>query len=192
MLASITPLGERSRGFSWRVTAATFALGALTAGAAAGAVLGLLGSLLPAGHHWRVIAAAAATVAAIAFDATPVRLPTTRRQVNEDWLGRYRGWVYGIGFGAQLGVGVATIVTTAAVYLAGIFALLTGDPGTGAVVGVSFGAIRALSLLPACGARDPQGLSALHRRLLELEPRIRTATPVLEMAVLIVLLAVLA
>ena len=29
-----------------------------------------------------------------------LRLPTTRRQVNEDWLGRYRGWVVGVGFGA--------------------------------------------------------------------------------------------
>ena len=36
-----------------------------------------------------------------------------RRQVNEDWMARYRGWAYGAGFGLQLGLGVVTIVTTA-------------------------------------------------------------------------------
>ena len=58
--------------------------------------------------------------AALVVDVSPLRrrLPTTRRQVNEDWMGRYRGWVYGGAFGAQLGSGVATIVTSAAVYAA--------------------------------------------------------------------------
>jgi len=71
------------------------------------------------------------------------RLPTVRRQVNEDWLRRYRSWVYGVGFGAQLGVGFATIVSVSAVYLAFSAALLASSPLGGALVGGAFGLIRA-------------------------------------------------
>ena len=46
-----------------------------------------------------------------------LRLPGPRRQVDERWLHRYRGWVYGVGFGFQLGFGLLTVVTTSTVYL---------------------------------------------------------------------------
>jgi len=120
---------------------------------------------------------------ALLYDATPLRgrLPTTRRQVNEDWLTRYRGWVYGVAFGAQLGVGVATIVTSAAIYATGAVAFLCGDPAIGAAIGAVFGVVRAMSLLPAHGARDGEGLVELHRRLGALELYVRRATPVVEL-----------
>jgi hypothetical protein len=166
MLASITPLGERSRGFSWALTASAFAVGTVTAGALAGAVGGALGALGPCGG-WRDAAGVAVLVAALAVDATPMRsrLPTTRRQVNEDWLTRYRGWVYGVAFGAQLGAGVVTVVTSAAIYAAALGAVLSGTPVAGTVVGAAFGATRALALVPAHGAADPVGLVRLHDRL---------------------------
>src|SRR6185503_13801778 len=82
-------------------------------------------------------------------------LPTVHRQVNEDWLHRYRGWVYGLGFGAQLGLGLATIVTTSAVYATWAAALLSGSPAAGAVIGATFGLLRAAVLLLTVGARTP-------------------------------------
>jgi hypothetical protein len=170
MLASITPLGERSRGSSWGVTASAFAVGAVAAGAAGGAVGGALGSLAPGGT-WRTAAGLGVLLAAVCFDATPLgrRLPTSRRQVNEDWLGRYRGWVYGVAFGAQLGAGLATVVTSAAIYAAAIGAVLCGTVAGGAAVGAAFGLTRALSLLPARMARDGAGLMRLHAALGRLE-----------------------
>jgi hypothetical protein len=167
MLASITPLGERSRGFSWRVTASWFAAAALGAGAMAGAALGAIGSLLPGGSAWRGGVALAGLALVLLFDATPLRrrLPSSRRQVNEDWLGRYRGWVYGAGFGAQLGLGVVTIVTSPAVYATFLLAFLAPGASGGALIGAVFGGVRALSLLPARVAVDPGSLAALHRRL---------------------------
>src|ERR1039458_1210806 len=107
MLMSITPLGERSRGFSWRLTASAFAAGAVAAGALAGAAGGALGSLLPDGS-WRPVAALVVLLVALGFDATPLgrRLPGTRRQVNEDWMARYRGWVYGDALRVELGPGL--------------------------------------------------------------------------------------
>jgi hypothetical protein len=176
MLASITPLGERSRGFSWDVTASAFAVGAVGAGALAGAAGGALGSLAPGGT-WRDVVALALIALALAVDASPLgrHLPSTRRQVNEDWLRRYRGWVYGVAFGAQLGAGVVTIVSSAAVYAAVLGAGLCGTPAAGAAVGGAFGAVRVLSLLPARVARDPGGLVRLHHRLGHAEAPARAA-----------------
>jgi hypothetical protein len=170
MLASITPLGERSRGFRWGWTASAFAIGAVGAGAIGGAVGGAVGSLAPAGS-WRTIAALAVVIAAVCFDATSLRrrLPSSRRQVNEDWMVRYRGWVYGAAFGAQLGSGLATIVTSAAIYAAAAGAVLCGTIAGGAAVGAAFGLTRALSLLPARTARDGAGLARLHTTLGRLE-----------------------
>jgi hypothetical protein len=170
MLASITPLGERSRGFSWGLTVSAFSAGAIGAGALAGALGGALGSLLPAGA-WRGAAALVILTAAVGVDATPLRrrLPSTRRQVNEDWMARYRGWVYGVAFGAQLGTGVTTVVTSAAIYAAALGAVLCGTVASGLAVGAAFGATRALSLLPAGGVRDGPSLLGLHRRLAAFE-----------------------
>jgi MFS family permease len=170
MLASITPLGERSRGFSWRFTAFAFAVGAIIAGAIAGAAGGAVGSLAPGGT-WRSIAAVAVLVVAVGFDSTPLgrRLPSTRRQVNEDWMTRYRGWVYGLAFGGQLGAGLATVVTSAAIYAVALGALLSGTAAAGAALGAAFGVARAVSLLPARGVRDTSGLIRLHRALARFE-----------------------
>src|SRR5664279_4029954 len=125
MLASVTPLGERSRGFSWPLTATSFGLAALAAGVTAGGLAGAVGSLAPAGD-WRSVILLAALLVAVGCDATALRrrLPSTRRQVNEDWLRRYRGWVYGAAFGGQLGVGLVTIVTSAAVYVTALGTVL--------------------------------------------------------------------
>jgi hypothetical protein len=193
MLASITPLGERSRGFSWRVTVTAFVIGSVAAGGLAGAALGAVGSLLPGDERGRGVALAAVLAVALLFDATPLRrrLPTVRRQVNEDWLHRYRGWVYGIGFGAQLGVGVVTIVTTAMVYAALACALLAPGAAAGALIGVCFGTVRGLSLLPARRAQDPGSLVVLHRRLHELETPVATVTAAVELLALAAVLAVL-
>jgi hypothetical protein len=183
MLASITPLGERSRGFSWGVTASAFAAGAVAAGALAGAAGGALGSVAPTGT-WREIVGVALLALALAVDVSPLRrhLPSTRRQVNEDWLTRYRGWVYGVGFGAQLGSGLVTIVTSAAVYAAALGAVLCGSAVAGAAVGGSFGATRALSLLPAREATDPAALIRLHDRLGRAETLVQQLALVAEAA----------
>jgi hypothetical protein len=170
MLTSITPLGERSRGFSWRLTASAFGAGAVAAGALAGAAGGALGSLLPHGS-WRPIAALVVLLVALGFDATPLgrHLPGTRRQVNEDWMARYRGWVYGVAFGVQLGTGLATIVTSAALYAAALGAVLCGTAMSGLAVGAAVGITRALSLVPARRVRDTGGLVARHQRLAALD-----------------------
>ena len=193
MLSSITPLGERSRGFSWELTASAFAVGAIFVGAAGGSLLGAVGSLAPDGS-WRSWVGLVALAVALLFDATSLsnRLPSTRRQVNEDWMARYRGWVYGLAFGAQLGAAVATVVTSAAIYAAMFGALVCGSAGGGLAIGIAFGLARALSLLPARGARDTEGLLVLHRRLAAAAPaagRVVVAAELLALGLLITVVA---
>ncbi len=169
MLASITPLGERGRQAIWGVTITAFVSGATVAGAAIGALLGAAGAGLTAiialGSDTRLAVLAVAALAALALDAGPLRVPGPRRQVDERWRDRYRGWVYGLGYGAQLGLGVTTIVSSAATYVALLAALLTATPATGALIVGVFGFVRGATPLAAARVRRPGQLVALHRGL---------------------------
>jgi hypothetical protein len=135
---------------------------------AVGALAGALGvALRTLSGAAVVVLALAGVVIAFLADVVPrrVRLPDWHRQVNEDWMERYRGWVYGAGFGLQLGAGFLTIVTTAAVHLTFFLALLTRSPLGGALVGATFGLVRGISPLMAVRTRDTDSLRRLHQRL---------------------------
>jgi hypothetical protein len=169
MLASITPLGERGRRSHWGITVSAFLVGATVAGAGAGGLLGALGSIvLPA--HGTVVVLAAAIAIAIVLDGLPRAVPGPRRQVDERWLDRYRGWVYGAGYGGQLGLGVTTIVSSAATYVALLAAFLTASAGFGAVIVGCYGAVRGLTPLAAAGVRSQRQLLEFHRALSRWRP----------------------
>ncbi|HEX2047045.1 MAG TPA: sulfite exporter TauE/SafE family protein [Acidimicrobiales bacterium] len=172
MLASIHPLGERARDRKWSVTVSAYVLGSTLAATLLGAALGGLGALLPLTPTVTAVAVVALCALALAFDLRlgGLRLPTVHRQVDKDWLDRYRGWVVGLGFGFQLGLGVVTIVTTAAVYLTLALALLTGSPAGGAVVGATFGLVRALVILAVANVRRPDQLRTALRRMQAFRP----------------------
>ena len=172
MLASIHPLGERARDRRWSVTVSAYVAGSTLAATLSGAALGAIGALLPLTPGSTAVLVVALCALALAFDlhAGGLRLPTIRRQVDKDWLDRYRGWVVGLGFGFQLGLGVVTIVTTAAVYLTLALALLTGSPAAGAAVGATFGLIRALVILAVANVRRPDQLRTALRRIQALRP----------------------
>ena len=170
MLSSITPLGERSRRQHFAITALFLLIGASSAGAALGALLGELGSQLPLSSTQRLAALAVATALGLASDLSlPRGVPTHLRQVDERWLHRYRGWVYGLGFGGQLGVAVATVVTTSAVYLTILGEALAPSILAGAVIGATFGGIRGASVLLAARINTPASLLDFHRRISTLE-----------------------
>jgi hypothetical protein len=90
--------------------------------------------------------------------------------VNERWLDAYRPWVYGVGFGFQIGCGLATYITTAAVYLVVVLAASTADPVTALAVCASFGLVRGLAVLLTHRIRTPTELPAFHRRFAVLRP----------------------
>ena len=165
MLTSISPLGERARGNRWSLTVAWLALGSTCGGAAVGAALGGLGQVSAGALDGRVrLVVLAAAGAAAVWDLSGRRLPG-RRQVNEDWLVAYRSWVYGTGFGVQLGAAVTTVVNTALVPLFMLAALLGGNLTAGLAMGAVFGAARGASLMLVRRARTTDDLMRLHGRL---------------------------
>lgn len=169
MLASIHPLGERSRSSRWIVTVTAYLVGSVAGGALMGCAAGSLGWLfqralaLPAAVS--MVAAAVACALAAAIDLRGSALPSVHRQVNDEWLHRYRGWVYGLGFGFQLGLGFVTIVTTATVYATAALALLRGSAAAGLVIGVTFGAARGAVILTTARVRTPAELRRAQRDL---------------------------
>jgi hypothetical protein len=121
----------------------------------------------------RVAALAAVVGIAIALDAIPRPVPGPHRQVNERWLDEYRGWVYGVGYGAQLGLGVTTVVSSAGTYVAMAAAFLAERPAAGALIVGCFGAIRGLTLLAGARVRTPPQLLAMHSAMGEWQRRAR-------------------
>jgi len=201
MLSSIHPLGERAKNQRWSVTVTAHVLGAVIGGGLIGAALGSAGWVLAQagiGLTSRVGLLMVVSFTALAVDALewPRWLWRPHRQVDENWLTAYRGWVYGAGYGVQLGLGVSTIVTAATVYALGAFAIASGSAISGTVVGMVFGAGRGLSLIAARTVTTPERLIAFHRRMQDRRKWGRTAAvagdAVLGVVALVVLVSAIA
>ena len=171
MLASINPLGERARNTRWGRTVGWYIAGSTAGGLVIGAVAGGLGAALRAAAAPSTALvgglALAACLVGLALDLRVggLSLPTVHRQVNQDWLARYRGWVYGGSFGFQLGLGVVTIVTTSTIYVALALAVLTGSVAGGLAIGGTFGLVRALPILAVRRVQDPAQLREIVGRV---------------------------
>ncbi|MEX2418777.1 MAG: hypothetical protein WD652_00195 [Acidimicrobiia bacterium] len=174
MLSSIHPLGERTRGNRWGRTATYYVVGSILGGAALGAVFGVIGagvaSLWSVSDSFVVASVITILVLSALLDLRHVPVPSLDRQVDETWLNRYRSWVYGGGFGFQLGTGVMTFVKTASIYALWLLVVLGGSPVGGLIVGAWFGLVRASALLTVAGIHDPAGLRAYFRRMADLGP----------------------
>jgi hypothetical protein len=194
MLATVTPLAEQGRGHRYRTTAAWFIVG----GTVGGTTLGLAMAALALGVH--AVAPSAVTIGltggivAIIVAASDSRLggfhlPFHSRQVNERWLDQFRPWVYGAGFGWQIGAGLVTYIKTAALYLMIVLAALTASPATALAIGAVFGLVRGLAVLLGRGITSPGALAAFHRRFTDLGPRVLAVVVATEVAVAVALAA---
>jgi hypothetical protein len=178
MLSSITPLSEQGRGHRYRTTACWFVAGSVVGGASLGLVTGLLAvGVGAAGLSSTTLAilALGACLLAAASDVPGVgfRLPVHHRQVNERWLDQFRPWVYGAGFGWQIGAGIVTYVKTSAIYLMIVLSLLTGEFWVALWVGALFGLVRGLAVLLGRRITSSAGLAAFHRRFMALDAATR-------------------
>ncbi|MBV9661689.1 MAG: hypothetical protein JO337_11085 [Acidimicrobiales bacterium] len=193
MLSSITPFGERSRRHRYCATASWFVAGAVAGGITLGAVASGLAAVAAVIAPPRdVIAAAGAGLAllTVAIDGGCFgeALPVVRRQVDDSWLAKYRPWLYGAGFGWQIGVGFATYVMTASVALILVLAALSTSPIGALVVGISFGLARGLTVFLTARSDSPAGLRVLHARLDSFGPAVRWGVVGVESGVVVVLL----
>lgn len=191
MLSQLTPVGEASRGYRYRTTATWFVLGAVVGGATLGALMAALALAVSAvGATSTALLGIAAGIAVLGaavdggvFGFAP---PFFKRQVNEYWLTRYRAWVYGSGFGWQIGAGVTTYIMTAAVFVTVAFGALTAGPWAALALGVGFGLARGLAVLLTARRHTTTELFALHRRFDALGEPVRRAVIVVQLAVAVV------
>jgi hypothetical protein len=170
MLASINPLGERGRGTTFGRTFTWYLIGSVAGGALVGAALGLLGAgvydVVEPSRTAIALAVAIVCAAGLLLDLglAGVRVPTLHRQVNENWLATYRGWVYGLGFGFQLGLGFATVMTTAAIFVMFALEVISGTVLGGLAIGVAFGLGRTLPLMFMYSVHEPIQLREMLRK----------------------------
>ena len=170
MLSSISPLGERSRGTSFTRTAVAYVVGSVLAAVVVGSVLGGVGSLVPDEVRGSAPVLAALAVLFVLGLVLDIRsgghgVPSWRRQVDREWIGRYRGWVTGLGFGLQLGLGFVTIITSTSTYAVLVAELLTGHWWAGALIGFVFGLVRATPLALVRRVDTPQQLHEVFANL---------------------------
>ncbi len=198
MLASIHPLGERARNRRFGATVSAYLAGSVMGAASVGALLGQAGAWFgdAVGPAPAAVAGAAAAACAVGLaldlQLRGLRLPTPRRQVDKSWLDTYRGWVYGLGFGFQLGLGVVTVVNTAAVYVMLALALLSASPAGGMAVGATFGIVRGTMILMVANVRRPEQLREVLRRMQSWElPSQRAGVAVLSLTAIGVAVAAL-
>jgi hypothetical protein len=130
----------------------------------------------------RVAALAAALAIGLAFELARGGVPGPRRQVDKRWLNRYRGWVYGVGYGAQLGAGITTVVVSSAAYAVPLGAFLSARPVTGGAIGAVAGALRGATVLAAARVATPERLVAFHARVLVTERPVRVAALLAQLA----------
>ena len=180
MLSSITPMTEQGRGYRFAGTATWFTLGGLVGGLTTGAVAAGGAAVVHALDlsdtvRWGLAAAIAVATAAIDLGVTGINLPIFKRQVDDAWLRRYRAWVYGAGFGWQIGTGVATYIMTAGVFLTIALAVLTGSPTAAVAIGATFGLVRGSAVWIGRSASSPAALGEVHDRLDRLAPASRAA-----------------
>jgi len=192
MMSTITPLAERARGRRYGLTALWFILGATLGGLVTGALAAVLAVAVASTSATAAGLAAVGSVAALAAGAADLGLlgrplPHLRRQVNEQWLEQFRSWVYGAGFGLQIGSGFMTYIMTAAVYLVVVLAALLGSPAGALLIGGLFGLVRGSAILLTARARTPGDLMVVHRWFESARPSVRNAVIVVELGASLVL-----
>ena len=176
MLSTITPVSERAKGHRYGATCAWFVVGATVGGLSLGGLIAGLAVVVRTVGPGPVVVGTVALVGALVVLVSDTglagaRVPVHFRQVNERWLDAYRPWVYGAGFGFQIGTGVATYITTGAVYLMVVLGALTGDPLVALALGGAFGLVRGLAVLLTRRITTPSGLLLFHQRFTSLRPR---------------------
>lgn len=168
MVSSLHPLGERARGNRWGVTISWFVAGAVSAGALVGGAAATAGlvftGVVGSWSGWLPLVLAAVAIGG-ALDLMGIRPPGPHRQVNENWIGTFRGWVYGGAFGAQIGSGVMTYIVTWGVYAMLLASFATASPTAGLLIGAVFGLGRSAAPLVAGWIDRPSRLPVLMERM---------------------------
>jgi hypothetical protein len=168
MVETLAPAGYAGRLRTTLVACLTFTLGALAGGVLTFGGLAKLGEALGAGGTGAAVVAAALAVAAAVGEARGLRIvPQVRRQVPESWR-RVLPVPLAAGlYGVLLGLGFTTFILTFAVWALAAVSVALGDPALGALLGLAFGAGRALPVILLAPVADSDRGNAAHAAMAE-------------------------
>ncbi len=96
-------------------------------------------------------------------------------------------WVYGAGFGWQIGFGVATYIMTAGVFLTIGLAILGASPASAVAIGAMFGLARGCAVFIGRSATTPAALAAVHAARCARPHRPRAAALVVQLVAAVTL-----
>jgi hypothetical protein len=191
MLSTITPMAEAGRGHSFRSTSVWFVAGSVAGGLTLGGLMAGIALLVAGLEASSTIALSTVAVASLVAAASDgriagFRLPGHDRQVNERWLDQYRSWVYGAGFGWQIGVGLATYIMTAGLYLLILMGGLSANPWVALAIGGLFGLVRGLAVYLSAGLDSGEKLLAFHARFESWREPVRQSMIVVQASIAII------
>jgi hypothetical protein len=160
MVETITPVVHGGRG-RWVAAVALHVLGATLTAGAFGMLLGGLGLLLgaPFGRAGLLAIATGAVVYALGMVpgiAVSVPVPQLRRQVPSWWRTFFSPRITAFLYGAGLGVGFLTYLSTGVLVVVAAAAFMGGDLRLGAILMAPFGLARGLSATVAANVRSPE------------------------------------
>ncbi len=157
---------QRATLYALAMTAAAVATGAAFAGAGAAASALWPGLTLPL-----AVGLGAVTVAYALHELEFLRLPVPGRgwEVPVEWVrvGFYRSAVL---FGGIVGFGVFTRVPFATLPILAAWLFVSGNVLFGLLVGLAYGATRALSIYSSAFCREPADVIELNQRIMGLAP----------------------
>jgi hypothetical protein len=145
----------------WPLAASLYIAACLGAAALLGAALGTVGHLarnlacggtgctwFPAAAAW-LVGTLAIAYAASDLGLIPLPRPTLMPAVPVTWWRQWSPYAAALAYGGALGLGLTTRIHFGAFYVLCALSLLQGDPARGALLMGTFGAARALVLVPA-------------------------------------------
>ena len=156
MVETITPVVHGGR-VRWAGAVALHVAGATLAATLFGALLGAVGQALgaPFGRAGAVAVAVIALIFAVGlFPDVHVPVPQLRRQVPSWWRTFFTPPLTAFLYGAGLGVGFLTYLSTGVLVAVAAAAVATGDPRVGALVMAPFGIARGFSAVVALNVRS--------------------------------------
>jgi hypothetical protein len=165
MVETLAPAGYAGKLRTTAVACATFAVGALAGGIVTFGGLARIGAQL--GAQAPFVAATVALVAAIGEARGARIVPQVRRQVPESWRRKLPVPVAAGLYGILLGLGFTTFILSFAVWALAGTSVALGDPHLGLLIGLGFGAGRAIPVI----ALAPSGGGRLHAAMAE-RPRV--------------------
>lgn len=144
---------ERSALWRWLPAMALHIAGAVAGGVLMGGLLGVLGARIPSEPARQAWGTALLGMLSLLYALHELRLlslpyPQWQRQVQAQWRSRFHPYITALLFGIQLGVGYATFVSVATLYVITVAAVMAGSPGYGALLFGLFALARAGLLVP--------------------------------------------